>query len=574
MERMGALMESLISPSSSSSSSSSSGSRGLTLDICYITQNIIAMSMPDTTRNNSAALKEYLDSEHRDKYLIVNISDETYDYSIFDDCVVAFSYRGFSFPPLSQALMILSSISNWLDASPDNIVAIHCITGGGRTTSVIACLLVWLKEFDTVSQALDYISVRRGASASRVMVPSQARYLEYFQNLLDGFVPPQQPLLLRRLIITGMPFLGDSGSNRNIRPYVQLFNSKGVLLATSVLVSQRQQLSGGSGSSRALQVGEMGWADRAEDVLHFRVDCPLSGDVLIRCRHLRVDGTAESIFRLVINIDFIACKDGGAVARFRRAQLDNISNDPLFRDSFFVDLFFAPVSSRSKREDARGVPVVDALTIVPLSPPSKRGTSTAPSPPLVVAREISVMSDHGLLLDTSAKVSYRDNLGSESESGSDLLLELLPKIKKVYRLPRKFKIGNKQKLEDKFIISDTPGRHDGIRYFSNCVEGATTEESPLEEVSRDLNGLLLSVGQGEDIDPDEYNSAFFYGSGGGDEILSLLSSYAEDMSDDGAAKGAAEAVSCEDLAALLSEYIVLGGGECSAGTNDSDKKPL
>lgn len=131
----------------------------------------------------------------------------------------------------------------------------------------------------------------------------------------------------------------------------------------------------------------------------------------------------------------------------------------------------------------------------------------------------------------------------------------------MYRLPRKFKIGNKQKLQDNFIISDTPGRFDGIRYFSNtvgCEEVTTGESCSLEQVSRDLSGLLLSAdeGGGEDIDSDEYNSEFFYGSSGGSEILSLLSSYADDVSDDGlaAVRSATEAVSCEDLAALLSEY--------------------
>lgn len=121
----------------------------------------------------------------------------------------------------------------------------------------------------------------------------------------------------------------------------------------------------------------MGWAGRDEDALHFRVDCPLSGDVLIRCRHLCDDGRVVSLFRIIINIDFINCPAAGAVSRFTKAQLDNISNDPLFKENFLVDLFFAPVSSRGKRDDTRSVPVVDAFTAVPLSPLPIRAVAAA-----------------------------------------------------------------------------------------------------------------------------------------------------------------------------------------------------
>jgi hypothetical protein len=37
-----------------------------------------------------------------------------------------------------------TSIENWLQADPQNVAIVHCLTGKGRTATVLASVLCWL----------------------------------------------------------------------------------------------------------------------------------------------------------------------------------------------------------------------------------------------------------------------------------------------------------------------------------------------------------------------------------------------------------------------------------------------
>lgn len=39
-----------------------------------------------------------------------------------------------------------TSIESWLLADPKNVAAVHCLTGRGRTSTVLACYLAWVGE--------------------------------------------------------------------------------------------------------------------------------------------------------------------------------------------------------------------------------------------------------------------------------------------------------------------------------------------------------------------------------------------------------------------------------------------
>lgn len=203
----------------------------ISLELIYITENIISLAYPG---NHLNIVSTYLNTNHKDHYMIWNISEESYDCFKFDNQVLEHKFPGHPAPPLGLLFQICTEIENWLDADNKNVAIIHCLTGKGRTSSLISCLLTWLGEFEEPILALDYICQRKKTTIDILTIPSQRRYLDYFSSIINGIQPKSKPLLLRRVIINSIPKFGNNNNNEGCRPYIQLFKC-GVLLATSVV---------------------------------------------------------------------------------------------------------------------------------------------------------------------------------------------------------------------------------------------------------------------------------------------------------------------------------------------------
>jgi tensin len=167
-------MSSIAAPSESldaafQSVSTTSASASSVLDLDYITENIVTMAFPydaqkiqaGETGNDINAVAAFLKSKHPGRFMIWNISEESYDYSKFADQVLEYKFPGHPAPPLGLLFKICSSVESWLDADESNIAVIHCLTGKGRTAALVACILTWIGEFVTPVEALQYIAERR-----------------------------------------------------------------------------------------------------------------------------------------------------------------------------------------------------------------------------------------------------------------------------------------------------------------------------------------------------------------------------------------------------------------------------
>lgn len=76
---------------------------------------------------------------------------------------------------LGLMFKICSSIENWLLADENNLAAVHCLTGKGRTGTVIACYLAWIGQFPNALESLEYVAERRNSSVEKLTIPSQRR---------------------------------------------------------------------------------------------------------------------------------------------------------------------------------------------------------------------------------------------------------------------------------------------------------------------------------------------------------------------------------------------------------------
>ncbi|POM79745.1 Phosphatidylinositol-3,4,5-trisphosphate 3-phosphatase [Phytophthora palmivora] len=155
------------------------------LNFSYITENIVAMGFPNMNLGtNRTLLKDnpidlvamYLNGEHGGHYMIWNLSEETYDYTYFDNQVLEFNFPGHPAPPLGLMFKICSSIESWLQADEKNLAAVHCLTGKGRTGTVVACYLAWVGQFPNAMESLEYVAEQRNTSVEKLTIPSQRRY--------------------------------------------------------------------------------------------------------------------------------------------------------------------------------------------------------------------------------------------------------------------------------------------------------------------------------------------------------------------------------------------------------------
>jgi len=163
---------------------------GFDLDLSYITDRVIAMGFPSERvegvyRNNLNTVKLFFDKRHPNHYMVYNLcSERVYDPAKFDGRVARFGFDDHNPCPFELIQEFCQHVHNWLSAHPQHIAAIHCKAGKGRTGLLIACYMLYTGLFPTATQALKYYAIRRTQNRKGVTIPSQIRYVHYYERCL------------------------------------------------------------------------------------------------------------------------------------------------------------------------------------------------------------------------------------------------------------------------------------------------------------------------------------------------------------------------------------------------------
>lgn len=115
--------------------------------------------------------------------------------------------------------MICNEIHNFLKESDENVVAINCRAGKGRTGTVICCYLLFSRRFDDPEEVLQYYSKKRFNLGEGVTQPSQKRYVYYFAQLLKEKI--YFPLVRSIKAISINKFV--SKSSDSLKPYFEIY---------------------------------------------------------------------------------------------------------------------------------------------------------------------------------------------------------------------------------------------------------------------------------------------------------------------------------------------------------------
>lgn len=195
------------------------------LDLVYITPRLIGMSVPATGcwtplyRNPISEVARFFERFHPDAYAIINMCPELpySSYPFRTGSVHRYAVQDHAPPLLADTVLFLEFAREWM-SHPQNVLAIHCRGGKGRTGSFCCAWLMYVKEAEDAEDARNYFALRRTDTdrhrirkSQGVETVSQVRYLTYVEKLLQDQKAyfPKQVLMPRPALAKLLRFQAD-----------------------------------------------------------------------------------------------------------------------------------------------------------------------------------------------------------------------------------------------------------------------------------------------------------------------------------------------------------------------------
>jgi len=272
------------------------------LDLTYVTDGIIAMSLPAHKskdrlyRNNIDDVERFFRQRHTGHYRIYNVTSERrYGVERFEGEVATVDIDDHNPTPLLELRGVCDSIQNYLNEDTINVAAIHCKGGKGRTGTAICCYLLHSRALADADASRAYFASRRtdhsrGDTYQGVQTPSQARYIAYYARMLhnseiarDVEKPPGYILLsaTMRNLDKGAVAKGASGATFELIVYD---GAKAVRLKKMSKTAKKISANAGDGDA----VGESKGNEMTED--------RKQGNKFVPCKPIAtVKGTKENL---------------------------------------------------------------------------------------------------------------------------------------------------------------------------------------------------------------------------------------------------------------------------------------
>ena len=144
-----------------------------------------SVSVEGMYRNKMGDVKKFFDKRHEKHYKVYNLcSEKAYEASFFYDRVERFPFDDHNAPPLSIMLPFCRSVDEWLKQHPENVAVVHCKAGKGRTGVMICAYLCYCALHPNALASMDYYAERRTEDKQGVTIPSQRRYVIYFDRFM------------------------------------------------------------------------------------------------------------------------------------------------------------------------------------------------------------------------------------------------------------------------------------------------------------------------------------------------------------------------------------------------------
>ena len=122
---------------------------GFDLDLAYITPRIIAMGYPSTGveaiyRNNMKDVQKFLNTKYPGHHRVYNLCCERkYNDKSFESVSREFIFDDHNAPTFGLMKAFCLDLDSWFKEDENNIAAVHCKAGKGRTGVMISAYLLF-----------------------------------------------------------------------------------------------------------------------------------------------------------------------------------------------------------------------------------------------------------------------------------------------------------------------------------------------------------------------------------------------------------------------------------------------
>ena len=117
---------------------------------------------------------------------------------------MSFPFDDHSPPPFELMRPCVSHVCSFLDEDVENVVALHCKAGKGRTGVMAVAHLLHSGQCKTAKEAMDFFAKARTHDGKGVTIPSQKRYCQYFAENL-GMTRRLQAIRISSVTVTHCP---------------------------------------------------------------------------------------------------------------------------------------------------------------------------------------------------------------------------------------------------------------------------------------------------------------------------------------------------------------------------------
>ena len=305
------------------------------LDLTYITPRIVAMGFPGSGlqliyRNNLKEVADYFNETHPHKFLIVNISENTYDANKFQGNVLHINkWQDHHAPPLHLLFELIEKVFGFLFISTSNIVVINCNAGKGRTGSLICSFLLYSKYFTNIQDAFDYYSLKRFKKGHGLTHASQRRYVNYFFKILQSDKYPIPVVRkLKCIKINLVPY----DNITHIVPEYYIYNNSNELLHSNNKEEKTP--------IEVVNGNEIVFMNLTEGITVY-------GDILIELFHLKgIFSKKKKLGRISFNTSFIDVNSNEVIFKLNEIDPYEFIIKPNVNKQYEIILIFEPRCSK------------------------------------------------------------------------------------------------------------------------------------------------------------------------------------------------------------------------------------
>eukprot|EP00949_MAST-11_sp_MAST-11-sp1_P001651 g1651.t1 len=182
-------------------------------------------------RNPLNEVQRFFTQFHKKHFKVYNVcSERHYDAQKFENDVceglVCHDYVWDDHNPPAMNIiepMVEDMVAFLNKDTAQNVVAIHCKAGKGRTGMIISCLLLKLGLAESANAALRMFGEKRTQDGKGVTIPSQIRYVHYYSKRLEeGAWREPRKFILKHVRLITVPNFDSAMQGGGCDPYFHI----------------------------------------------------------------------------------------------------------------------------------------------------------------------------------------------------------------------------------------------------------------------------------------------------------------------------------------------------------------